>query len=305
MKKIPYLHRLAFWYAWSGLRGSQHIWKMARYLISGAKQCVVVLPNGFPIIVNDLDWISNSIYEGTYERPLLHFLDSLEFSGNIVDVGANIGVTLWHSIENCSLETQYLACEPSSQCLQGLTLTVSQIRQNGVVHKVAIGAANEFGEIFGTNNLFHSGGASLISHSGLRGNSELVQVKTLDSLLSESGFKFDVSLLKIDTEGYEAHVIAGASALFASSKVEIIIMEVSPNFGSVEYLNVVDQVLGKSYRWYSLDEGGTFRRRPILRSVNLEDSLGFLEQWNLVIVRDDILRGYLSSGHKYFNSILD
>ena len=305
MNKIPYLHRLAFWYAWSGLRGSQHLWKLARYLITGPKQGVVILPNGFPIIVNDLDWISKSIYEGTYERSLLHFLDSLAFSGEIVDVGANIGVTLWHSIENSSLETRYLACEPSSQCSQGLALTVSQISQNGVIHKLAIGAINEVRKIFGANNDFHSGGASFINHSGLRGNSEVVQVRTLDFLLAESGFTFEVSLLKIDTEGFEADVIAGASALLASNKVEIIIMEVSPNFGSVEYLHVVDQLLGKGYKWYSLDEDGILRRRPKLKSVNLEDSLGFLEQWNLVIVREDIVRRYQSEGHKYFKSFLD
>ena len=304
MNKIPYLHRLAFWYAWSGLRGSQHVWRLARFLISDAKQSVVVLPNGFPIIVNDLDWISNSIYEGTYERSLLHFLDSLEFSGQIVDVGANIGVTLWHSIENSPSETRYLACEPSNQCSQGLALTVTHIRQNGVVHKLAIGAANEVREIFGANNHFHSGGASLINHSGLRGNSEVVHVRTLDFLLAESGFTLEISLLKIDTEGFEANVIAGASALLASSKVEIIIMEVSPNFGSVEYLHVVDQLLGKGYKWYSLDEDGMLIRRPILRPVNLEDALDFLEQWNLVIVREDVFQRYHSKGHKYFSSIL-
>jgi FkbM family methyltransferase len=303
LNNFPRFHKFAFWYAWNGFRCSQHIWRIARRVDSSANNVMVALPNGFPMIVNDLDWISKSVYEGTYERSLLHFLGSLDLTGEIVDVGANIGVTLWHSLKNSPAETHYLAFEPSKQCSTGLELTLSHIKQEGKVHNLAIGASNETGEIFGVNNEFHSGGASLIHHSGLRGNSQKVQVRTLDSILTESKITLDISLLKIDTEGFEANVIKGASALLKSHRVEIIVMEVSPNFGSVEYLNVVDELLGGGYKWFLLDESGLLRRQPLLRNVTLKESLGFSEQWNLVMVRNDIEQEYKAWGHKYFNSI--
>ena len=213
-------------------------------------------PNGFPLRVDSKDWISKTIYEGTYERALLHFLDSLVLRVSSVDVGANIGVTLWHSLKNSETSATFMAFEPSAQCFDALSGTCADLRNLGQIYDFAIGSADESRAIYGLGNQLHSGAASLISHSGVRGEKGEVQVRKLDSVLEESIGNNSVSLLKVDTEGYEAEVVNGASTSLSTGKIEIIVMEVSPNFGSVDYLNYLSQLLDKKYGWYALSERG-------------------------------------------------
>ena len=115
--KLPFTHRVAFAIASSGWRGSQFLWKIATRLQKVNEGEIVRLPNDFPLRIDSKDWISKTIYEGTYERALLHFLDSLTLKDYCIDVGANIGVTLWHSLKNSNPSATYMAFEPSSQCL--------------------------------------------------------------------------------------------------------------------------------------------------------------------------------------------
>ena len=297
---VPLLHRFPFWFSWNGFRGSQFIWAILGKIKKFPEAKIIQLPNTFPLIVNEKDWISKTIYQGTYERSLLRFLDSLVLTSLVLDVGANIGVTLWHALKNSHPSTKFFAFEPSKQCAAGLLLASSKMDRKGHLLEFAIGDTNETHVMHGIENQMHSGGASLISHAGLGGHSEDVQVRTLDSIVKEFSIESPISLLKIDTEGYESHVVGGAHNLLRSGCVELIIMEVSPNFGEVTYLNSVNELLGDEYRWFALEEKGTYKRKPYLRRISPKASLEESEQWNLVLIRDDIFRGYSDARHPAF-----
>ncbi len=297
---MPLLHRFPFWYSWNGFRGSHFIWAFFEFLKKQPESKEIHLPNTFPLRVNDRDWISKTIYQGTYERSLLRFLDSLVLSNLIVDVGANIGVTLWHGIRNSKRDVKYLAFEPSKQCLPGLLMATSQLNNKGHVLGYAIGDSDGIQTMHGIENEVHSGGASLISHSGLGGHSEDVDVRRLDSQIAEYFDGQAVSLLKIDTEGYERHVIGGAHNILQSGLIEMIILEVSPNFGDVSYLENLSLLLGTRYHWFSLEESGSFKRKTSLYKISLVQSLNRTDQWNLVLVRDDVLESYCTQNHQTF-----
>jgi FkbM family methyltransferase len=300
MDQMPLFHRFPFWYAWNGFRGSQIVWAFFEFFKKLPSKNEVQLPNTFPIIVDETDWISKTIYHGTYERSLLRFLCTLTLSDLIVDVGANIGVTTWHGLRNSLPTTNYVAFEPSSQCLPGLRLSISKLKQEGKFLDYAIGNSDGIQMIYGTENQRHSGGASLIPHSGLRGKSQEVEVRKLDTLLAQNSISLPVSLLKIDTEGYESLVIDGATQVLGSQLVEMIVMEVSPNFGEVSYLKFLDELLGVGYYWFILEEKGSLRREPSLRLVSLDESLRISEQWNLITVRMDVFQKYVRNGHSVF-----
>lgn len=290
--KLPFAHRVAFAIASSGWRGSQFLWKIATRLQKVNEGEIVRLPNDFPLRIDSKDWISKTIYEGTYERALLHFLDSLALKDCCIDVGANIGVTLWHSLKNSNPSATYMAFEPSSQCFTALSSTCADLKNSGQIYDFAIGSADESRSIYGLGNQLHSGAASLISHSGVRGEKGEVQVRKLDSVLQEYLGKNLISLLKIDTEGYEAQVVNGAADTLATGKIEIIIMEVSPNFGSVDYLNYLSQLLDQKYGWFVLSERGSIKRSPCLHEISLNQALAYDQQWNLVLIRKDVLEVY-------------
>jgi FkbM family methyltransferase len=297
---MPLLHRLPFWFSWKGFRGSQFIWGLFEFFKKLPESKEIQLPNTFPLIVNERDWISKTIYQGTYERSLLHFLNSLVLSSLVVDVGANIGVTLWHGLRNSNRDARYMAFEPSKQCLPGLLFSSSHMDRQGHILSYAIGDVDGIQTMHGIENEAHSGGASLISHSGLLGHSEDVDVRRLDSLIADYYVGKSVSLLKIDTEGYESQVIDGANKLIASGLIEILVMEVSPNFGDVSYLKNLSRLLGAGYLWFTLEELGKFKRKPYLLRISLNQSLNRAEQWNLVLVRNDVFEYYCAQNHPTF-----
>jgi FkbM family methyltransferase len=257
---------------------------------------MVKLPDKFPMRVDSKDWISKTIYEGTYERALLSFLDSLVLKECVVDIGANIGVTLWHGLKCSDPSATYFAFEPSSQCFEALSNTCASLANSGKIYDFAIGSADESRSIYGLGNQLHSGAASLISHSGLPGQEGVVQVRKFDSVFKEYLENHSISLLKVDTEGYEAEVVNGAANSLSTGKIEIIVMEVSPNFGPVNYLKHLDLLLEKKYRWYALREQGNLKRSPYLNEVSLNQALEFDQQWNLVLMRKDVFESYKQSG---------
>ena len=255
----------------------------------------VKLPNDFPLRIDSKDWISKTIYEGTYERALLRFLDSLVLRECSIDIGANIGVTLWHSLKSSDSSATFVAFEPSAQCFEALSNTCADLINAGQIYDFAIGAVDESRTIYGLGNQLHSGAASLISHAGLPGKKGEVQVRKFDSIFQEYLESNSISLLKIDTEGYEAEVVNGAADSLSKGKIEIIVMEVSPNFGSVSYLKYLNLLLEEKYRWYALGERGNLKRTPYLNEVSLNQALAFKQQWNLVLMRKDVMENYKKS----------
>jgi FkbM family methyltransferase len=291
----PVCHRAAFAFAKNGWRGSQFVWKVAARVQKVTDGEKIRLPNRFPLLTDANDWISKTIYEGTYERALLSFLGGLELAEMYIDVGANIGVTLWHSMKGSKPTASFMVFEPSTQCFAALGNTRLDISNQGQIFHYAIGNTDGKATLFGLDNQAHSGAASLSAHPGIRGGQGEVQVRKLDTILGELRGKQTISLLKIDTEGYEAQVVEGAHETLLSGKVEIIVMEISPNFGSVEFLITVDQLLGDKYCWFYLDESGVVRKTPYLLVTNLSQALKYIHQWNLVLMRKDVFAIYEKS----------
>jgi len=286
---IPISHRFAYEFSRRGYRGSSFVWKFARMFFLEKNSEIVTLPNGFTLIVDRRDWISKTIYEGTYERPLLALLNRIKVSGCFVDVGANIGVTLWNGMKNSSEHSTYCAIEPSDQCQRGLGLSTKNLSNSGCVFQIALGSQSEFRMMHGLNNPEQSGGGSLIQHDGLNGQDILVQVRTLDEVISENAFLGSVYMLKIDTEGYEAEVLAGAKHLVSKQQVSIFILEVSPSFSSTDWVKNLHEEISAKYAFFTLLEEGFLRKKEKLRKLSIEDALSIKDQWNLVIISEEVL----------------
>lgn len=125
----------------------------------------------------------------------------------VVDVGANIGAfSLYQSLKKKA--DLVVAFEPSSASFRRLT---DNIKLNSVHNIQAINAA--VGASCGTLP-FVELPFSFNCRIARSGDQSIVTVLsvTLDSALGRLGIK-KIDLLKIDTEGYEAQVLEGASAI--------------------------------------------------------------------------------------------
>jgi FkbM family methyltransferase len=147
------------------------------------------------------------------ERSVLR--EMLRPGMTVVDVGANIGYYLLLFQETTGQGGATILIEPSEENLPELRRNI-QANQTGrvLLHEVALGA--EEGEIG-----LHAG-----INSGIADASEaahVVKIRRLDSLVTER-----VDLLKIDVEGYEGQVLAGAGALIERSRPKIF-LELHPH----------------------------------------------------------------------------
>ena len=114
----------------------------------------------------------------------------------------------------------------------------------------AIVSKNEFSRLNGAANPRHSGLGTLREISNEVGDSVSVEVTTLDCELSDTSVIID--LLKVDTEGYESEVVKGAQKLLREARINDLILEVSPEFGSLDYLSLLKQILPIGYEWFRI-----------------------------------------------------
>lgn len=204
MKKIieKYFPAFAAWYRWR------------RDLRSFSRQVMRPTRLGFDFIgVEGMPEAREASGEVSALRDLLRGKDLF------VDVGANCGL---YSLLASQTATPVIAVEPNLLNFQRL---LENIRHNGFHHAEALNVA--LGSERGRCLLYGGGeGASLVKNWGGMASTYAreVDVLTLDSLI-EARTAAESILIKIDVEGHELDVLAGAKQLLARVRAPTWILE--------------------------------------------------------------------------------
>lgn len=279
----PRLHRAAFQWASAGWRGSSFVW-VAADALACRPAGLALRPDGILLHVNSSDWTARTAYEGTYERILVKVLRHLLEPGDaVIDVGANIGFI--SSVAAKTIETHGLIIqvEPSDYCLKVLDELNPHLASSTSVVAAAAGAEDASVILSGHDNPAHRG-LGTVSSRGTNPGQGLQQVNqiTLDSLVDVVGSR-SLGLLKVDVEGYEDHVLSGSRLLIEALEPRHLVLEVSPNFGDVSWVQDFIDNLAPLYVAHALEEKGTIRRRPALVPVSGQMAVRRTEQWNLLM----------------------
>lgn len=195
---------------------------------------------------------------GCYYVGLMEFADMsfalhvLNESDLFVDVGANVGA--YTVLATGVRGARSIAVEPLPQTARELE---DNIAINGLESHVSVfngGLGSHEGELFLTNA---QGTTNHIVVGDEPGETVAVPIKTLDQLLAgEVPF-----LLKIDVEGYEMEVLAGAEQTLASEHLQAIIIELN---GSGERYGVSNDALHD----YTISKGfKAYHYNPFSRSL--------------------------------------
>jgi FkbM family methyltransferase len=181
-------------------------------------------------------------------EPEMGLLSRLVQQGDhVIDVGGNRGVyayQLWRI--GCNVEV----FEPNPTCCEVLEAWCSN-KQHIHLHAVALSSKTGQARLHipvDTNGIEHDASASL-EHGFRSSRDEVIITRTLDS------FEFkDVALIKIDVEGHEQSVLAGASHTINASHPALLI-EIEQRHNRLPIHDIFTGIEVQGYYGFFLDSG--------------------------------------------------
>lgn len=208
--------------------------------------------------------------EGIYERETVKLVTSLARPGTTcIDVGANLGLISIPVLEETQ-DVSVLSVEASPDTLKHLRATHAKSRHRDRWTIVGAAAGREPGQAGFWASSPENAAFDGFKDTGRGGSktSVTVEVQTLDSIWTSAG-RPRVTVVKIDVEGAEADVIAGAHALLAEERPALVIEWSQLNLPSYgrepEHLFVVCREIG--YRIYGYPMLCEVGRAEILRAA--------------------------------------
>ena len=181
---------------------------------------------GADIEVRRNDVIGHTVhFFGDYEQKLRTMLDREVTPGSVVlDIGANIGVVSVYLSRLVGPTGRVFSIEPLRE---NHALLLRNAASNGAAEIIraehcALGADHREIEIRFDEDTTNWGNTSLHNQTGR--SVQRVPMQTLDSLWEQWG-RPHVRLVKMDVEGYESEVFAGASRLLSEDPPEVWITE--------------------------------------------------------------------------------
>lgn len=258
---LPLARRLAWRAMRGGLRGARIYQALARFLSSPPRGRFIRLPDGSVIANRNGDRVVRDVLQGGYERAELATLLSLLSPGStFIDVGANLGFYTIPAAHAVGPSGRVIALEPGpahDELVEAISLSALD---NVDVRR--LGAAEFEGSCTLNEIIGQSGLTSFRTRQGITATSE-IPVSSLDAVARAGGVG-RVSVLKIDTEGYEGPVLRGASALLSNNQVDAVLIELSPVISDDCGIAEVVALLRKGWRGYEIYERGAFRSIPML-----------------------------------------
>lgn len=171
---------------------------------------------------------TGNLYTGLHEFADMAFvMHVLRPEDLFVDVGANVGS--YTVLAGKGVGARCLAAEPVAATFRALqdNINLNDLRTRVNAQQVAVGRAA--GTVRMTSGLDAENHVAPEGASASHGATEEVAVTTLDALLEAeteaAGAEAVPRLLKIDVEGFESEVLAGASRTLEHARLQAILME--------------------------------------------------------------------------------
>jgi FkbM family methyltransferase len=200
-------------------------WKFARLLLRGAgldnRSFCKKLHNGARMYVKPSEHIQQQLFwYGYYEKDAILTWEALiPEKGIVLDIGANTG---YYSLIAAPKTLSVYAFEPSKATVEELEKNIRLNNFNTIhIQPFAIGKQAEEGNLY-LSEPGNTGMTGLTVPANFSGKTEKVTIKTLDQWAAAQQLT-QVDCIKIDVEGAEMDVLAGATRLLQQYKPIILI----------------------------------------------------------------------------------
>ncbi|MBB5695236.1 FkbM family methyltransferase [Muricoccus pecuniae] len=248
-----------------------------RVAIPLGQEVLARTPEGYLLIPTEDVPLLIAMFEsgGRLEPGTVAVIQAILREGDVVlDVGANIGLTVLPAARRVGTSGRVIAVEAGSRVagLLGRSLALNGVAERVSLHHAAAGEAPGRAVL---NIGMTSGHSSLLGLPGSEGVEE-VEVKPLDELV-EPGTR--IRLAKIDVEGYEPQAWRGMRRILAENPEMAVLVEFGPEHLKRAGITPADWMAlftGVGFTPYEVDEtlGVVRPARPVqdlsaLHSVNL------------------------------------
>jgi len=195
-------------------------WQIGSRLVPGPVAVNIV--NGIQILVEPgMTGATGNIYTGLHEFQDMSFvLHGLRSEDLFIDVGANVGS--YTLLAGGAVGASCIAIEPilSTFCHLRKNIALNDLKHKAKLLNVAVG--NEQGKIRFTSGLDTEN--HVMSEAEVNSSDTLeVDITTLDNIIGD----LKPSLIKIDVEGFETNVIAGAHKTLSSDSLYAVLIELN------------------------------------------------------------------------------
>jgi FkbM family methyltransferase len=218
------------------------------------------LPGGGAVVLRFDEWLGRSYLQHgrSFDAAELAFMrDALEPGGNAFDVGANVGVYTVAAARRAGPGGRVIAVEADGEYVPRLRANLERnALENVEVVAAAAGAADGEVELIIAADRAFSSIKPLVSYRGAGATRTVPQVR-LDTLWRDAG-EPAVGFVKIDVEGAELEVLAGAGALLERCRPALVVEvnpgtedEVQRRLGGLGYRDVTPAGFSKANRAYS------------------------------------------------------
>jgi FkbM family methyltransferase len=187
------------------------------------------LPGGGSVVLRFDEWVGRHylLHGSSFDPAELEFMrDALAPGATAIDVGANVGVYTITAALRVGTTGRVIAVEPDADYLPRLR---ANLERNGLgnaeVVVAAAGDADGEVELAIAEDRAFSSIKPLVAYAG-SGATRRVRQQRLDSIWDEAG-QPAVAFVKVDVEGAEVEVIAGAERLLQRCRPALVV-EVRP-----------------------------------------------------------------------------
>lgn len=198
-------------------------------LTSDATVIIKPLPSGLRLCLDLSDHVIGlAILRDRYERHELQYATSLLQPGDVaIDVGAHVGVFALHLAEAVGPTGMVYAFEPLARNANLLAMAIAENRYEPRLRLERAGVSDAGGEatLHFARETLNTGGAYIGAADASLGPLATATVPIVR--LDDYACRRPVRLIKMDVEGGEPRVIAGAASLLAADR-PVIVSEVHP-----------------------------------------------------------------------------
>lgn len=167
------------------------------------------------------------LYTGSFEAETRGFFEAFLRHGDcFLDVGANVGLYTLVAARIIGRSGRVHAFEPCTGTFERLQENVRLNRLNNVsCHQIALSNENARAELTLAKGGFDAWNSLGRPYMGEAAGRETVTTVTLDSFAKEHGLAGRITAIKIDVEGWENQVLAGADELLSARDAPVLCIE--------------------------------------------------------------------------------